>query len=255
MYLFDDGLRCLIFKILPELEVALRSVLDSTLSNISGHGFWHTQDEWFKTNKLPKRILNSLSNSFCDSSEKYAVHYRENYYNNHSHLYKQLPPFWVLCELSTIGQIREFYENLTEAHPSIATSTMPNSSVLDKMAQNNFGASKYRDLVNWVQVLRAVRNISAHHGRLWNKNIIAPSGITSKVSIPFPLIPGTSNPKLNSVYASIIVIRIMSKKLGINDGIKKELNRLFRKYPESKKKENKFSMGIPLNWEKDNIWN
>lgn len=255
VYLFDEGLRCLIFKILPELEVALRCILDSTLSEIAGHGFWHTQEEWFKRNKFPKRILNSLSNSFCDSSEKYASHYRENYYNDNSHFYKQLPPFWVLCELSTIGQIMEIYETLNEAHTSIDTSPgIPNSTLLDKMARNKFGASQYRELVNWVRVLRAVRNISAHHGRLWNKNILAPSGITSKVTIHFPFIPGTTNPKTNSVYASLVIIRIMCKKIGIDDGIKKELKRLFRKYPESNKRENKFSMGIPVRWESDDIW-
>ena len=97
MYRFDEGLRRLVFNLLPEIEVALRSVLDATICHIASHGFWHLQPQWFKNNQHPKRVINALSTSFCDSAEAYASHYRETYYNEHAGPYKHLPPFWVLA--------------------------------------------------------------------------------------------------------------------------------------------------------------
>lgn len=257
MYRFDEGLKKLIFNLMPDIEVALRTVLDSTMCQSAGHGFWYLEPQWFYSKKHPNRIINSLSSSFCDSSEKYAQHFQKTYFNNISGIYKHLPPFWVLFELSTIGQLYEFYANLDEAAANfpISSPTLPCNTVLDKMAKNRMGADKYKDLRTWVKMLRAIRNICAHHGRLWNKNILAPNGITHKVSIPFPTVnPGSSAPKTNTVYASLIVLHLMSKKLGIFDGIKDGLLALLAAHPEANKPAHLFAMGIPANWHQDTVW-
>ncbi len=253
MYGFDEGLRALIFDLLPQLEVALRTVLDSAMSHTAGHCFWYLQPRWFAKGKHPAYVVSALSGSFCKSAEKYADHYRDTYYNEQSGTYKSMPPFWVISELSTLGQIKEFFENLKEdASPPFPATTLPKSTVLDKMAQRRFGAKHFRDLAKWVHMLRDVRNVCAHHGRLWNKNFLAPPSIQHFVSKPFPTVAGGASPKTNSVYAALVVIRVMCKAAGIVDGIKPELTRLFAQFPEAAL--HKVSMGMPADWDADSVW-
>lgn len=255
IYSFDEGLKRLIFNLLPDIEVALRTVLDATMCQSAGHGFWYLDPVWFKKGQHPNRVINSLSSSFCDSSEKYARHFRDTYFNNESGIYKHLPPFWVLFEMSTLGQLNEFYANLSDKAPGFPATTLPCNTELDKMAKNWMGADKYSDLCSWVKMLRAVRNICAHHGRLWNKNILAPHGIINKVSTPFPPVhPGSTTPKLNTVYAALIVLRLMSRKLGIDDRIKIGLLGLLATHPEANLPTKLFAMGMPANWHQDTVW-
>ncbi|MDC6126779.1 Abi family protein [Burkholderia gladioli] len=257
MYLFDEGLRTLLFQLLPRVEVALRTVLDATVSAAAGHGFWYIDPAWFKKGKFPERVISALQGSFCRSSEAYAVHYHATYYNQISSPFKGLPPFWVVSELSTLGQLKEFFENLREDAPGYplpaATPAPPKSTPLDKMA-HGLGAPHFRDLVSWVSILRDVRNICAHHSRLWNRNFRAPAGITSKVSVPFPLID-PANPatfKINTVYAAIVVLRLICKPLAIADNLYNGLLSLLTAYPEAQT--HLSSMGIPTGWDGDLIW-
>lgn len=255
MYRFDEGLRQWIFHVLPGIEIGLRSVLDATICDIAGHGFWHLQPQWFKKNQHPVRVIQSLSGSFSNSSEAYAEHYRETYYNEHAGPYKHLPPFWVLSELSTLGQLKEIFECLQEDGPAFPATTFPKSTVLDKMAQKRFGAAHFRELAKWVHVLRDVRNICAHHGRLWNKNLIAAPGLQSKVSKPFPVQnAGTTTAKMNTVYGALVVMRVMARQLDVVDGIRSSLLSLMKALPESAQAGHLHAMGMPPDWDQDAVW-
>lgn len=252
MYRFDEGLRRLFFGVLPEVEIALRSALDTAMCHAAGHGFWYLNEPWFKRD-YPTRTIQTLQSEFGRSSEAYAVHFHTNYYNDQSTQYKGMPPFWVISELTTLGQILEIFKTLKEDAPGFPPrGTVPKSTPLDKMA-HSLGAAHYRELVSWIHTLRDTRNVCAHHGRLWNRNLIAPSGVSPKVSIPFPSISASNlSPKTNTAYAAIVVLRLMCKKKSIHDGIKDGLLKLFNDYPEANN--HLASMGMPTAWDADLIW-
>jgi abortive infection bacteriophage resistance protein len=254
MYLFDDALRKLVFNILPFVEIALRSTLDATMCNLTNHGFWYLEKSWYNTkptsNSFPEKVIQSLYSNFSRSSEAYATHYHNNYYNSKAPNYKGMPPFWVIGELTTLGQIVTIYDDLKENAPSFPiTSTAPKSTVLDKMS-HTLGATHYRDLISWMYSIRDMRNICAHHGRLWNRNLRAPSNIKSKVSIPFPIV--NTKDKTNTVYAALVALRLICKAKGIDDEIKNRLTLAFNTYPEARN--HLYAMGIPERWDEDHIW-
>ena len=256
MYRFDEGLRRLVFDLLPCMEVALRSVLDSTMCHAAGHGFWYLQEEWFskKARNNIDNAINKLGGDFRRSSEKFAVHYQDTYFNNWRGKYSSHPPFWMICELSTLGQVKEFYASLDENGSGFiaASPGVPKSTVLDKMA-HKFGAAHYRELCTWVQVLRDVRNVCAHHGRLWNRNLMAPPGVTALVSVPFPAMSATNpQPNTNTIYAALVMTRVMHKRIGLVDTIKAGLTSLLTAYPEAANHLN--AIGMPAGWDADTVW-
>jgi abortive infection bacteriophage resistance protein len=251
MYRFDVGLRQLIFSILPEVEVLLRNDLDTVMCGHAGHGFWYLTGSWFTA--FPERTIQALQTNFAKSSEAFANHYHATYFNSHVPRYKGMPPFWVAAEMTTLGQSLEIFRNLKETAPGFpAPGSIPKSTPLDKMA-HGLGATHYRDIVSWIHSLRDTRNVCAHHGRLWNRNLRAPSGLPSKVSVPFPPIhSGATQPKLNTVYAVLIVLRLICKKRFIDDQIQPSLRALLAQYPEANN--HLAAAGIPIGWELDTIW-
>lgn len=253
IYCFDESLRKLIFGIFPEIEVALRTILDITISPIAQHGFWYLENSWFKSTETQKfnELLSKLEKKFKKSPEAYALHYRSQYFNRVSQQYKDLPPFWVISELATLGELKILLEILDENAPGFrgSSSVSIKSTILDKMS-HQFGATHYRQLTNWIHVLLGLRNICAHHGRLWNRNLMAPKGVESLVSKAFVQVTGRK--PTNNVYAAIVVLRIMCKNQSIHDGLKDGLLALFKKFPESFM--NKGTMGIPPDWHDDQIW-
>ncbi|WBS03006.1 Abi family protein [Pseudoduganella sp. SL102] len=114
MYCFDEELRHLLFDVLSQIEVLFRTKLDATMSLASGDGFWYLEQKWFHRQRYPQRIIDSLHADFTRSKEEFAQHYHRSYYNQISSSHKGLPPFWVVADLTTLGQIREIFRALDQ---------------------------------------------------------------------------------------------------------------------------------------------
>lgn len=234
IYRFDEELRSLLFKVIARIEVKLRSRLDHTMSKVNNDPFWYLDNNYFYSPKDIDQVRDRISLDFNRENELYAKNFREKYYNDSHSKYKNLPPFWIASELISLGQIYRIYNAIN----------LSASPTLNNLA-SEFGAPNYKTLVNWIQCIRNIRNRCAHHSRLWNAKLAAPSKINSKI-VHVPT-------KANRPYGSIAVLQIMLKSLGItNISIKNEINQLFIKYPfaESKMDEG----GFPTNWDSDAIW-
>lgn len=252
MYCFDEELRHLLFGVISRIEVLLRTKLDATMSSAAGNGFWYLEHEWFQRHKYPQRIIDSLHSEFIRSKEEFAQHYHRSYYNQVSASHKGLPPFWVVTDLTTLGQIREIFRALDRNAGIFGhTSTAPASTPLDKMAQK-LGAASFDILLSWMDSIRAVRNLCAHHTRLWNRNLGAPRGIDVPAIVSVSPIGSGHRNAQNMTYTAILVIRQISRISGLGDTIKDDLIRLLRKYPEADR--NKNAMGMPNHWDTCRIW-
>ncbi len=244
IYCFDEDLRKLLFGVMPEIEVALRTALDTTISPIVGNGFWYLNNHVIKNNALLDKVRTKLLTEFTRSKEKFATHYLSNYTNNISPAYPTMPPFWVICELATIGQLKVIFDNIESTHSSIHFPLIQMSKA--------FGAKNFKELVNWVHAVRDLRNLCAHHSRLWNRNLFAPSGIQKKVSHTSIPLPNTNRQAPNSIYLTILMLHIICKHQNIKDGLKEGLITLLQKYPQASV--HKGSMGMPPDWQDDKIW-
>lgn len=66
----------------------------------------------------------------------------------------ELPPSWLMGEMLTIGQLTSMFRNLKQRSDRTAVA-------------NSLGLTA-PFLESWMQTYVRVRNICAHHGRLWN---------------------------------------------------------------------------------------
>ncbi|MGG4665112.1 Abi family protein [Providencia vermicola] len=243
LYRFDEQIRCILFRVIARIEIKLRSRLDHVMCSIDNNPFWYLDNQWFniKNNNtfFIDSIRNKISNEFSNTKEEYAAHYKSKYYNTTHDNFKFLPPFWIASEFLSIGTISKIYDNL-----NTLIINQRSGAPLDSMA-SEFGAPSFKILCSWLRVLRDIRNRCAHHGRLWNANLRAPSNI-----IPLLTIPPTNN---NRIYSSFAMTHKMLISLGIQDiDLHNDLTVLIGKYYCVTNYLD--SAGFPATWHTDHFW-
>lgn len=242
LYRFDDELRDLLFSIVGRLEIKIRTRLDQVITGHENDPFWYMDANNFINYSV--KHINDLSSKFVDSKDDFVIHYRRHYKNPQNTSYPQMPPFWMMAELTTFGDILGLYKSLNKDRFLTDEEQAENS--LDMLA-NEFGASSLDVLNSWLLSIRETRNRCAHHSRLWNRNCVEAKGIqgkNSKLQI--------KQEKNNKLYTALFVIHHMSKKIGIERSVKDEFLKLLEKYPEAKNHLN--SIGFPRNWNHINAW-
>ena len=121
--------------------------------------------------------------------EVFIKHYLDNYGSPSN------PPAWMSFELLTMGDLSHLYKGLRNK--------------ADKKMIANFFEVHPTVFTSWLHTLTYVRNICAHHSRLWNKDLaIEPEKLLKPVG------PWLSKPFENNkrVFYFISVLRYMLKR-------------------------------------------
>lgn len=147
-YECDARLRGLAFEAVGRFELTFRNALSEALSERFGS---HPYDDRaaFEDAKARKQVFSQVDRTFKASTDPRAKHYRETYDR------PVLPPVWLLKELLTFGKAARLYAQL--------------SGPLRKDVARKFGVSELRVFKNWVTCFVDLRNICAHHDRLFNR--------------------------------------------------------------------------------------
>lgn len=149
-YTFDRQLRLLMLDGIERIEVAVRTQL--TYEHVHLHGpFGYTNPAL-----LPKlggeafgRFLSRISEETERSEEQFVLHFKHKYGDRHTYL-----PLWIAAEIMPFGC---FYTMFRGAEPDIKRSIAKTYQVPDRV------------LLSWLSCLNAVRNMCAHHARLYNR--------------------------------------------------------------------------------------
>ena len=170
MYVFDRQFRLVVFDAVEHVEVYMRTQLAYILAEQTGpFGF-------LDRGKLP-RLSEKRYGHFIEKchdtygrakrGEPFAKHFHNKYGDHHD-----LPPYWILVNVMDFGMVVALYKGSPVlVRKQIAHNLGINTTVLD----------------SWLLTVNTVRNICAHHGRLWNRTIGNP-----------PKIP--RSPKLHDPY-------------------------------------------------------
>lgn len=151
-YIFDRRLRLLLLEAIERVEIQVRSRWTYHLSHAKG-AHAHLQSSCFKAVKFHSKLLTKLAESAEKSDETFIIHYRTKYKQ------PDLPPLWAVTELMTFGELSKWVQITKDVRIKSSVSRdlgLPTAEVGDGI----------------LQALSYVRNICAHHGRLWNKRLV-----------------------------------------------------------------------------------
>lgn len=170
LYVFDKKLRLLAMDALERIEMALRVDIAYLLGRYDPlahkkamflHGHFAKQIK--KKGPAKGRTEHSLWLKKHDELLHRAR--REPFIEHHQKKYGE-PPIWVAIEVWDFGLMSKLYAGMRgEDQDEIAV---------------KYGARNGRELAAWLRSLNFIRNVSAHHSRLWNINVLERSPVPVK---------------------------------------------------------------------------
>jgi abortive infection bacteriophage resistance protein len=148
LYTFDRSLRLLLLEAIEIVEIALRAHFVQVLAEKYGSHAYLKPDIFYR--------LDTHANCIA-SLDKQLLRTNEALVNNYRAAYKKppYPPIWAVSELLTLGGLSRWLENIKKRQDRQAVAQ---KLKLDEVVARSFSHH-----------LTHVRNICAHHGRIWNR--------------------------------------------------------------------------------------
>lgn len=229
LYNFDRHFRLIVFNAIERIEISLRTKLIYHLS----HGYG---PEWYLNPSLfdnPKEFALFVSKVYLDmgrSSEEFMVKHFQNHPTEH-------PESWKSLEVLTLGSLSKLYQNIKHQLPEKNT------------ISREFGLYNQKYLTSWLISITVIRNIIAHHSRLWNRVLINKyDWPTSTPKILLSYIP--DNNQRRKIFPLLSAILYMNNEISPGNSIKQELIELFKKFPQI----HLSRMGFPNHWQNETLW-
>lgn len=147
LYTFDRKLRLLMLDAVEQIEVAFRVAISERMS-IQYDPFWYHDSNHFIDIKRHSDFLEEVTKLINRKKDALIKHYSETYFS------PNFPPSWMLIECLTFGNWSKIFHNLKDRKDK-------------KQIAQRFDLS-FKVLGSWIISLIEVRNICAHHERLWN---------------------------------------------------------------------------------------
>jgi abortive infection bacteriophage resistance protein len=229
LYEFDSKLRLIIFEATEYIEVALRTQIVYQMS-IKNGSHWHTNPVFYRDSLGFANHLTSLQGEIDRSKEDFISHYQKNYND------PPFPPAWMSLEVVSMGLLSKMFKNLKFGEEK-------------KAILSHFGLKKIDILENWMLCFSTLRNICAHHSRVWNRRL-------TQINVPNDTIDiflKNKNPQPNKLYMTlscmVYMLKCINPKCNFVESIK-ELVSSFDGHSKILK-----DMGFPPDWEEEKLWN
>lgn len=243
LYVFDRSLRLLVMDALERVEVAVRSALTDHMSTTYDNSHWFTDSARFRHLgnhadflRIVRKTGEDRLRGTPDAGEDSLVHRSalEHYLTTYGS--PELPPSWLMVETLTIGQLTSVYRNLSlrSDRTAIARSIGLTAPILE----------------SWMQTYVRVRNVCAHHGRLWNVGLGVYPAIPTSAAISW-LTPGVLPERSRKrLYPVLVSLQSVLDAISPRSSWARRLHELLTARPPM----NLAGMGVPADWAADPFW-
>lgn len=217
-YSFDRELRLLIFDAIERIEIAIRTQFTYQLAQKYNTSHWQDDSNIFirpivdrygntidPYNDL-QAILHKAKNA--KKPEVFIKHYTDVYSNPSN------PPSWMCFELLTIGELSRLYKGLRNN--------------ADRKLIANYFKVPYTVFQSWLHALTYVRNICAHHSRLWNRDLAVEPSLMNSPAVAW-ISPTYNNNK--RVFYFLCTLKYILNQANYNNDFTFKLDSLLKKYP------------------------
>jgi abortive infection bacteriophage resistance protein len=150
----------------------------------------------------------------------------------HYHKHYNSPPYapiWAICEAVTFGGLSHLFSGLSLANR--------------KLVAKLFGFDE-GILVSWFRTLNDLRNMCAHHNRLWNAHLIVNKPMAAKA------VSSELRTTQDRFYSRVILIVALLDKIDQTSDWRQRFLDLLTRYPNVQASE----MGFPDDWKTRPFW-
>lgn len=241
---FDRQLRLLVMEGVERIEVAIRMRTGYVLGRHSA--FAHEDptrfESSFTTVGADKRIPESSRHAEWlrrvkvrqgGSDEQFVAHFREKYDDR--------MPVWALTELLELGHLSVLYRGMRQQDAEEVASA--------------FGVPRKKMMGSWLASLNYVRNVAAHHARLFNRKLQHPPSRPKAGQVPvLDHLSAPGAPKEDfGTYNALAIIAYLLQSIETEPAWARQLAELLRTFPTSHALTIQ-SIGVPEDWESLDLW-
>jgi abortive infection bacteriophage resistance protein len=225
LYKFDRELRQLLLSELEKIEIAIRSQM--TYSFSTAHGlFWMEDKNLFVDSVKHQATLAKIHEELLRSDEESILPFKSDWNN-------PLPPSFITLEIASFGTLSRLYENLK-------------SDLAKREVSQTFGLSDVA-FISWLHSLVYIRNVCAHHARIWNRWLRIQPLFPRNATYPWLTDKSACN---NRMYYVLSMLVYLLNTVNPEHTFKQKLEALFQKYPNIDRK----AMGFPAAWRTETLW-
>jgi abortive infection bacteriophage resistance protein len=228
LYIFDRELRLLILDAIERIEVAFRAAISNTMSITYG-SHWYLDKINFGNrygNKGRKPYNHSILLAEINKADSISIRHYRNTYSN-----PKYPPSWMAIESLSFGTCSMMFAHLRKKQIRLVSNELDIKPTL---------------LVSWIQGLVRLRNLCAHHSRVWNRKFS--HSLSAYGDIPEEL-KDNLEPN-NKFYAYTSVIMYFLKRISPDTKWAEKLVVLLNEHDKVRISD----MAFPANWKERILW-
>jgi abortive infection bacteriophage resistance protein len=228
-YVFDRKLRLLLLDAIERIEVSIRASLSNSIAQRhTPHWYQNAAlfDGAYDHDAMIKELKRQIGHNAKTPEKKaqrdiHIQHYYDTYYE------PDMPPSWMVFEAISFGTISRIFEGLYKSETeAICLPLKVNHDTLS----------------SWLHSISYVRNMCAHHKRVWNKTLTIKPAIARKHKTKFQ---GNSK-----IYGVMVVVQILLEEVAPDNTWAERLRELLKEHPDVPLT----NMGFPDDWHEKPFW-
>jgi abortive infection bacteriophage resistance protein len=226
LYCFDGALRLLVTEAVKRVELSTRSRFAYEFGHAYGaHSY--ADATHFRNPKKHAATLKKIDAEISRSKEDFILHFR----NTHG---LTRPPIWAACEVMSFGNVSFLYSIIGLDRDK-------------KRIASTYGLS-ISDFGSLLHHIAYIRNICAHHARLWNRRFTITVELPKKK--PAALIPSLHPTERQRIYNSLVLLSHMMNTIQPDSRWASRVRQLIeaQTFPVTQ------HMGFPSDWQSRPIW-
>lgn len=239
-YNFDRELRIILFDALERIEIALRTKMIYHLS-LAKTGLWYLNPALFENTTISmadgsvktihQHTIDELQKEFNRSQEIFIKDQRNRFPNGDADA-------WKILEVASMGTLSKLYKNLKHQLPEKA------------IIANEMGLNLHSELSSWLEAITYVRNIIAHHSRLWSRSMVKKPTDQLKNPIGQWLIHPIIDVQKKKPFLIISTMIYLCNHIAADHQTKERILLLFKDNPHIPI----YKLGFLNNWDQEPLW-
>lgn len=242
LYVFDKKLRMLVLDAIERVEIALRTDIALLIGRYGPlahrdptklHGNFSRRPAHRGASKTKhQEWLARLDDKFARSNEDFAKHFNLKYPGEDM-------PIWIAVELWDFGMLSHFFSGM---------------NIRDREAiAHQHAVTSWETFGTWLRCINDVRNICAHHSRLWNRTLAAQPQWPELGRFPLlDHIAGNTHSQTR-LYAALAILRTMLSKVNPSSTWATRLVDHIATFPDNSVT-GLASAGFPEDWKIQPLW-
>tara|TARA_R110000765_G_scaffold120229_1_gene215829 strand:- start:9297 stop:10241 length:945 start_codon:yes stop_codon:yes gene_type:complete len=242
LYIFDKKLRLHVLDAIERIEIGLRTAI---ALQIGKFGAWAHRDVTYVHGKFSRRTnrhgnthfrewMNHLDRCEERSRDEFVLHYRGKYTS------ERFLPLWISVEVWELGLLSHFLAGIR--HADMSTVGLAH------------GLTDPHLLPSWTRTLTFVRNVCAHHGRLWNRAMVDQPRFPRTGDMPDFEHVALHRPAQERLYGTLVILAYLVKRLNPDTAWPTRVKTLLESFPQTALVDLS-SAGFPENWKDAAVWN